>query len=119
MVNLVRTAQMKKGVVFWNYHRSLFEGGEVGTGSSSLILLSEIGLCRGTGSYFALNQSGMTTALRSSWIVMPRALASSLSNENVCSPKATMTLYDIFVHAAGLSTIPRLYGLEIVEVPIV
>ena len=29
-------------------------------------------------------------------MVIPRALASSLSNVNVCSPKATMTLYDIF-----------------------
>ena len=41
-------------------------------------------------------------------MVIPRALASSLSNENVCSPKATMTLYDIFF------TLPdnRNFGLE-------
>src|SRR5207249_10682211 len=57
------------------------------------------------GSYLALNQSGMTTARRSSWMVIPRPRASSLSKVNVCSPKATMTLYDIFLHATGFSNI--------------
>ena len=86
-------------------------------GSSSLILLSPIGPVRWTGSYLALNQSGMTTALRSSWMVIPRALASSLSNVNVCSPKATMTLYDIFFtlplsKLSGVSNTSRLFRID-------
>jgi len=38
-------------------------------------------------------------------MVIPRARASSLSNVNVCSPKATMTLYDIFSHYRVLDSL--------------
>src|SRR5207249_3518635 len=93
----------KKEPGSWNEYLSLLEREFGGTGSSSLTLLSEIGLCLGIGSYLALNQSGMITARRSSWMVIPRPRASSLSKVNVCSPKATMTLYDIFLHATGFS----------------
>ena len=64
-----------------------------------------IGLCLGTGSYFDLNQSGITTARRNSWIVIPRARASSIRRVYVCSPKATMTLYDVLFHALKFSNI--------------
>src|SRR5437899_12964062 len=66
-----------------------------------------IGVCLGTGSYLALNQSGITTARRSSWIVIPRARASSLRRVYVCSPKATMTLYDVFSSRSQFSNIQR------------
>src|SRR5881409_1489833 len=69
------------------------------------------------GSYLALNQSGMTTARRSSWMVIPRPRASSLSKVNVCSPKATMTLYDIFLHATGFSNILDFTILGSFELP--
>ena len=50
-------------------------------------------------------------------MVIPRARASSLSKVNVCSPKATMTLYDIFLHATGFSNILDFTILGSFELP--
>ncbi len=50
-------------------------------------------------------------------MVIPRPRASSLSKVNVCSPKATMTLYDIFLHATGFSNFLDFTVLGSFELP--
>lgn len=64
----------------------------------SLNLLLKIGLevLLGRRSLWVLNHSGIITALKSSCTEIPRCLASVSRRVNVCGPKATITLTDVW-----------------------